>query len=256
MKIAALQLQTQNLSNSRLDYYLRICEQKGVKLVALSEYVINPFFSELKKMSKEEIKIQSDTKLQFLKQFSDKRDICIIAPYIKFIKDKIYKSCAVIYKNKIKSYNQQILIPYKHWNEANFFANIKKDLKPMCFNLNGFKIALMFGYEIHFDEFFKNYNADLLVLPCSNTYESNNRWLELVKMRAFLNHSSILRINQIGKVNVDFIEWEFYGKSCFVSSYGQVEQELSNEEEILLCELEKRNKAADLWQFAKLRNKK
>ena len=59
MKIAALQLSTQALSNARLDYYLRICEQKDVRLVALGEYVLNNFFTELKQMPVDLVKEQS-----------------------------------------------------------------------------------------------------------------------------------------------------------------------------------------------------
>ena len=50
MKIAALQLSTLPMSEAKLDYYFRICQQKEVEVVLLSEYALNSFFKELETM--------------------------------------------------------------------------------------------------------------------------------------------------------------------------------------------------------------
>ena len=51
-KIAALQLPTLALSESRLDYYIKASKDNGADLVILGEYVINSFFTELISMPK------------------------------------------------------------------------------------------------------------------------------------------------------------------------------------------------------------
>ena len=43
--VCALQLPTQPMSESRLDYYFRICADEGARLVVLGEYVLNSFLA-------------------------------------------------------------------------------------------------------------------------------------------------------------------------------------------------------------------
>ena len=62
IKICALQLGTLSISDSRLEYYLSLANEHGVKIVVLGEYVVNSFFNELTKMPKSAIKAQSEQK--------------------------------------------------------------------------------------------------------------------------------------------------------------------------------------------------
>ncbi|MBT0878177.1 MULTISPECIES: carbon-nitrogen hydrolase family protein [unclassified Campylobacter] len=255
LKIAALQLSTQALSNARLDYYLRICEQKDVRLVALGEYVLNNFFTELKQMPVDLVKEQSKVKLEALKEYSAKYNLCIVAPIILSTNKGFNKTCLVANKGKIKYINQQVFMPYSHWNEKDFFINSTKAIKLHTFKCDNFKIGVLFGYEIHFDEFFKKANElDLLIIPTANTYNSNSRWCELIKMRAFLNNTNILRVNRIGVSEVDELEWNFYGNSFLCNAYGDIVQELSDAEEVLISEISKPSEAAKFWQFKEVRN--
>lgn len=253
MKIAALQLNTQPLSNSRLDYYFRICEQKGVKLIALGEYVLNNFFTDLKNMPEQMIKEQSKVKIKALKEYSQNYNLCIIAPVIIPNKKGFKKTCVIANNGRLKYYDQQVLMPYSHWNEAEFFNNEKKPIKLNTFKLEGLKIGVLFGYEIHFDEFFiKANDLDLLILPTANTYNSNLRWTEIIKTRAFLKNINILRINRIGASEVNELEWNFYGNSFLCNGYGEIVQELAGNEEVLICDVEKSNEAAKFWKFKEM----
>ncbi len=56
MKIAALQLSTLPLSNSKLDEYFNKCYNEDADVAVLGEYVLNSFFKELVKMPKYMIK--------------------------------------------------------------------------------------------------------------------------------------------------------------------------------------------------------
>ena len=52
--------------------------------------------------------------------------------------------------------NSRYLLPYAHWNEKKFFANKVAPLKdPMTFNIKGFKVMVMAGFELHFDPFWQ-----------------------------------------------------------------------------------------------------
>lgn len=250
-KIAALQLPTLPLSNARLDYYLKACKESGANLVVLGEYVLNNFFTELIKMPKNMIKEQSESKKASLVEFAKKYDLTILAPFVN-VENKGYKKlCLKVSPNEIKSYEQQILMPYAHWNEENFFSNHCEKLKLFSFSYEGLKCAVLFGFETHFDAFWVQIlhkKFDLIIVPCAGTFNSAQRWRELLKTRAFLSSTAILRVNRIGTAG----EWKFYGDSFLVDAFGQISESLSDKEEMLIAEVSKASEAKKLWGFDKI----
>lgn len=249
-KIAALQLATLPLSQSRFDYYLKACKDNGANLVVLGEYVLNSFFTELVKMPRNMIKEQSERKKADLLEFAQKYDIEIIAPWVS-VESKGYKKlCLKVSSKEVKSYEQQILMPYAHWNEEKFFNNHSEKLKLFSFVYEKLKCAVLFGFEAHFDAFWQvilQKKLDLVIIPCAGTFNSQQRWRELLKTRAFLNSTAILRVNRIGDG-----EWKFYGDSFFVDAFGQISQNLSDKEEMLIVEVPKASEARKLWGFDKI----
>lgn len=257
-KISALQLPTLSLSESRLDYYLKASKDNGANLVVLGEYVINSFFSELLTMPKNMIKEQSQTKKDSLVKLCKKYDLEIIAPFV-MVENKGYKKvCLKFSTNKIQTYEQQILMPYAHWNEEKFFINKCEEIKLFTFNYDGYKCALMFGFEVHFDIFWQKIiskKIDLVIIPNCATFESQKRWEELLKTRAFLNSCAILRVNRIGNLKNEDYEWKFYGDSMYIDAFGEVINKLNDKEEMLIIDLEKSNQARNLWNFEKINKK-
>ncbi|ACM64479.2 carbon-nitrogen hydrolase family protein [Campylobacter lari] len=253
--VVALQFPTLALSESRLDYYLKAAKESGANLVVLGEYVLNSFFSELKTMPKSMIKEQSESKKESLIKLSKKYDLTIIAPLISAENDGFKKICIKVNPQGIKNYEQQILMPYAHWNEEKFFNNKKTDkLKLFTFTHEGLKCALLFGFEAHFDIFWQmimKKKIDLVIIPTASTFDSNQRWLELLKTRAFLNSTNILRVNRIGNLKQEN-EWKFYGDSFFIDAFGEVQEQLGDQEEMLVVEVSKANEARNLWGFEKI----
>lgn len=254
-KIAALQLPTLPLSNARLDYYLKACKDSGANLVVLGEYVLNSFFTELLKMPKNMIKEQSESKKESLIKLAQKYKLNIIAPWVS-VESKGYKKlCLKVSTDEIKSYEQQILMPYAHWNEENFFNNHCEKLKLFTFMYENLKCALLFGFETHFDTFWQlilQKQLDLIIVPCASTFNSAQRWRELLKTRAFLSSTAILKVNRIGGNDE---EWKFYGDSFFVDAFGQMSESLSDKEEMLIVEVSKASEAKKLWNFDKITKK-
>lgn len=252
-KIAALQFPTLALSESRLDYYLKASKDNGANLVVLGEYVINSFFTELLHMPKNMIKEQSEAKKESLIKLAKKYELEIIAPYVSVEAKSYKKLCLKVTPNGVKSYEQQILMPYEHWNEEKFFSNkTPSELKIFTFNYEKIKCALLFGFETHFDIFWQQIMAkkiDLVIVPSACTFESKQRWEELLKTRAFLNSTSILRVNRIGKTKD---EWNFYGDTLFINAFGEIESKLGSEEEMLIIEPKKSDEARKLWGFDKI----
>ncbi len=255
MRAAILQIPSVGMSTAKFDYYLRIAKSKGCRVVLLGEYLLNRFFKELENTPISMIKEQSDHHLKTLKALAKEYDMNIIAPLVIIKKKKPYKTIVKFSPTSTSYYYQQILINYKHWDEEKFYANETAALKPpMIFSVEGFKFAVMAGFELHFDVFWQDVmakNVDAVLLPTVSTFESHERWRELIKMRAFTNSCYIIRANRIGEYAEDQWNWNFYGDSLVVSPQGDIENHLGNQEELLMIDLDKKavKAARKSWGF-------
>jgi len=236
--VGLLQLPTLGLNTTRLEFYLKKAKERDCKLLLFGEYVLNPFFKELESFPKSMIKEQNISRIELLKRLSNEFDITLVVPIIEVKGGKYYKKIAKISPKSISYYTQQILINYSHWNEENFFTNPIEPLKdPLVFTIDGFKIAVIAGFEIHFDKLWESIRkkrVDLVLLPTASTFNSKERWQELICTRAFLNNCYILRANRVGDYKDNDIKWHFYGDSMFVSPDGDVEIRLDNRESMLI----------------------
>jgi nitrilase len=261
MKLSALQLSSLPMSHSKLDYYFRICEQKGVELVLLCEYALNSFFKELEHMPLLMIKEQSQHKIKVLKELSQKYNLDIVAPLVQVKSGKLYKTVARFSPTSVHYYPQQLLINYKHWDEESFFNNTSSGYTMPVFLLNKIRFGIASGFEAHFDAVWMDAmrkNVDVVLMPSSSTFESAGRWQELIKTRAFLNSMYILRANRVGSYTDSKLAWKFYGHSALVNPNGEVEVSLGHKEEILLCEISKAEvqEAKKMWGWKKILDKK
>lgn len=255
IKTAALQLNSQGLSSTKLYNYIRVANKKGVDILVLGEYVLNPFFHELKELSLDIINEQSNQYIDILKTNAQDYNLTIIAPLVIVKNKKPYKVIVKISPKSTKYYYQQILINYPHWDEKSFFANETKELNtPMVFNKGGLKFGVMFGFELHFDTFFEMLDAkniDCLIVPSISTFNSNQRWNSLVTTRAFTHNIYILRVNRIGKYTQDETVWEFYGQSILSDPNGEIINSLLDEEELMIDTIDKEivKEAKKNWKF-------
>ncbi len=242
LRAAALQLPSIGMSSTRLYRYVRQAHKSGVRLLLLGEYLLNPFFHELRTLSLGMIKEQSEHQLSVLKELSQTHDMTIVASLVVVRKRRPYKMIVKVSPASISYYEQQLLINYPHWNEADFFANERNVLKePLVFSVDGVRCAVMGGFELHFDSLFgmlDSKNIDLLVVPSVSTFESNQRWQQLIAMRAFTHHCYILRANRIGDYQEGAHQWRFYGDSLCVSPEGGVIAHLGNTEELMIVDID------------------
>ena len=255
--VAALQLPTLGMNATRLEYYLKQAKQRDADVILLGEYVLNHFFKEFATMSPNMVKEQTRKHTELLKNLSLKYDIVFVAPIIVTKKDGYHKTIMKITPKNIRYYEQQILLPYPHWNEKKFFANKIAPLKdPMIFNIKGFKVLVMAGFELHFDPFWQSVTekkVDLVLLPTASTFGSHNRWREIIKTKAFLHGCYILRANRLGEYSDDDVKWKFYGDTMLVSPEGEVEMMLEDKESMLIEVIDKREvlEHRKAWGFEK-----
>ena len=238
INIGALQLPTLGMNYDRLDFYCKKAHERECKLLLLGEYVINHFFKELITIPKRMVKDQTTNHLKKLKEFSKEYNITIVAPFVEIKKDKIYKKVVKLSPKSTSYAMQQILINYPHWDEESFFDNpVAKLTEPMIFSLEGFKFAVIFGFELHFDYFWdivRRKRVDIVLLPTASTFGSKQRWQELICSRAFINSCYILRANRVGDYYEDEIKWHFYGESMLVNPDGKIEMKLEDKESMLI----------------------
>jgi len=262
MRAAVLQLSAQGLSSTKLYNYIRIAHKKGVKVLLLGEYILNPFFKECEEMSLSMIKEQATHQSKILKELSTTYGMTIIAPLIIIKKKKIYKTVAKFAPSSTAYYEQQILINYSHWNEEKFFANeIKPIQSPLVFKIDGFKFAVISGFELHFDEIWSqisNKNVDCVLLPSVSTFESYERWKALILSRAFTHNSYVLRANRIGEYRDKEFTWNFYGDSILASPNGELLSHLGNQEELMIVDMSHTEvvKSRRIWGFKEMSNRR
>ncbi|PAF46215.1 hypothetical protein BKH46_08530 [Helicobacter sp. 12S02634-8] len=242
MNLAILQLPSLPLKEEKLTAYLKAIKKGSV--VVMGEYVLNPFFHEIGGMSKEIINNITQSRLTELTKLTKKLHLTLIAPVLCGDEKKIYKKIAIINGEQIDFYTQQRLIAYPHWDEEAYFANPKpKSFKlPYLFEKDGLKIAVLFGFEVHFDAIWvkmKNAGVDIVLLSTACTFDSHQRWQDLCKVRAFCNSCMVVRVNRIGEYDYDGVQWQFYGDSFIALPNGTIEDHLGSKEEVLCVEVEK-----------------
>jgi predicted amidohydrolase len=255
MRIALLQLPSIGMGSNKLENYARVASQKGVKLIVLGEYLLNPFFKELTQTPLAMIREQSLHQIETLKTLAVKYDLVFVATIVIVKKGSCTKMIVKVNGHRVTHYPQQFLINYPHWNEEKFFDNPVEAVKvPMIFAINGFKCAVMGGFEAHFDpmwEIVDSKGIDVVLIPSASTFDSHNRWRELLKTRAFTHSCYILRANRVGEYIDDKYAWKFYGDSMVISPHGEIEADLGNTEELLIVDLERKilSDARKGWGF-------
>jgi len=192
-------------------------------------------------MSISMIKEQTSHQIKILKELSSTYSMTVVAPLVIVKRKRLYKSVAKISPSSISYYQQQILINYAHWNEERFFANEITPLTiPLIFKLNGFKFAILYGFELHFDALFSKLtskNIDCVLVPSIATFGSYDRWKTLISTRAFTNNCYILRANRIGEYKEKEHNWKFYGDSLLCSPNGELLSHLGNKEELMIVDM-------------------
>jgi predicted amidohydrolase len=90
-----------------------------------------------------------------------------------------------------------------------------------------------------------------LLLPTAATFDSHNRWREILKTRAFTHNLYILRANRVGEYLDKEIKWKFYGDSMLVDPMGEVKAMLEDKESLMVVEVSRKEvrEAKRLWGF-------
>ncbi|MDR2034709.1 MAG: carbon-nitrogen hydrolase family protein [Helicobacteraceae bacterium] len=240
--VAVLQTDALAIDSARLDYLLAQAKSRGSRIAVLPEYVCNSFFKELAKSPVAVIKKEGAEAYENLAKLAKQYQMTIIAPIVRVIGNKPFKSVYRFAPDRVWRFDQRILIDYSHWNEAAFFANNRAVLKPpTIFTYQGFRICLLFGFELHSDLFWHQIikkKADVVIAVSVCAFESFARWQTLCKTRSFIGGCYLIRANRVGEYLEKRLNWTFYGNSLYCNPFGEIENSLEDREGILVASCE------------------
>lgn len=239
MTVGVLQLPSIGMRTTKLYHYVRIAHKRGVKVLLLGEYLLNSFFRELQHTPISMLRELANHQLGILRELAAGYDMTFVAPLVTVRGAQPYKSIVRVSPRSTAYYQQQILIDYPHWNEAAFFANPVEPLRePLTFSVGNIRFGVLGGYELHFDAMWEKIwdkRIDCILLPTASTFDSQERWRELIKMRAFTHNCYVLRANRIGETREEKHLWRFYGDSLLANPDGEIRNTLGDAEELMVA---------------------
>jgi nitrilase len=252
-----LQIDALAPDSARLDYLITQAKNRGSRIAVLPEYAYGRFFKELETTPLKEIKKAGAEQYANLSKLARQYNVTIIAPLVRVALGKPIKTLCRFSPDRVWRHDQQILINYQHWNEAAFFADKRADLKPPIFVYQGFRVALLFGFELHFDLLWHKLiqaRADIAIVSSVCAFESFERWRTLCKARAFTGGCYLLRANRIGSYDAPSQRWAFYGDSLYCNPFGEIENSLDDREGILVaaCDRAAIKEARRAFRFGKI----
>ena len=262
MIVGVLQLPSVGMSTTKLYHYIRIAHKRGVRVLLFGEYMLNSFFRELQYTPVSMLRELANHQIAILRELSATYDMTFVAPLVTVKGGKPYKSIARISPRSIAYYQQQILIDYPHWNEAAYYANPVGPLhEPLTFKVDGVRFGILGGYELHFDALWQSVwdkRIDCMLLPTASTFDSNERWRDLIRMRAFTHNCYVLRANRIGEVREDRHLWRFYGDSVLANPDGEIRNSLGDTEELMVAHVDRALVAESRkgWRFKEAMDKR
>ncbi len=243
MNVGVLQLRSIGMRSTKLYHYVRIAHKRGVKVLLLGEYMLNGFFKELYQAPLPMLRELADHQIAILRDLAATYDITFVAPLVTVKSGKPFKSIVKISPRSNAYYQQQILIDYPHWNESEYFANPVEPLQgPLTFTVEGVRFGILGGYELHFDALWESIwdkRIDCILLPTASTFDSRERWRDLIRMRAFTHNCYVLRANRIGETKEEQHLWRFYGDSILVNPDGEIRNSLGDTEELMVGQIDR-----------------
>ena len=242
MKIALAQFSNIKPNDKIFNKYLsNVFKNQKISMLIIGDYVCNLFFKEYENKDTKELKSLFEGMHTYLKSIASKYNTTLIAPIIEYKNNKLYKSIFKINKSNSTCHRLGRVMHMPHWNEKKFFNNRRSE-ENLIFELEEFKIAILSGWECHFNsnwERIKNNNVDVVVVPTASTFDSNQRWATLLQTQSFLANCFVIRVNRIGNYLENGINWEFYGNSFISLPDGNLGDVLGMQEGILISELNK-----------------
>ncbi|MFH1276004.1 MAG: nitrilase-related carbon-nitrogen hydrolase [Candidatus Woesearchaeota archaeon] len=261
----------QNSVSNDIDKNLALTEKligkaasKGAEIICLQELFALTYIGqeENKKWFSLAEQIPGKTS-NFLQEVAKKHKVNLVGGSIfENDKGKYYNTALVINKKgEILGKYRKVHIPHdEHYYEQFYFSGGDKFVQT---EIEGVKIAPLICYDQWFPEAARINvlnGAQILFYPTAigwfdvlkkNEPWSKKRWQQAMASHASLNGIYTVGVNRVGKEGV----LTFWGGSCIADPFGEIIAEASENEEVLVVEidLEKNNQSQEGWLFLKNR---
>ncbi|MES0371572.1 MAG: carbon-nitrogen hydrolase family protein [Mariprofundaceae bacterium] len=250
IRVASVQLNSgsDQISNlERTSALLEGCAEQNFDMVLLPENFSFMGGSDIEKLAIAE-KQSSSSVLAYLSNLARKYETVIVGGTIPLkgsSSKKIRNSCPVLSPagEIIACYDKMhlfdVTISDEEYRESN---TAEAGMKPETASFDGWKIGLSICYDLRFPELYRHYSAvgcNILTVPAAFTPPTGKaHWQTLLRARAIENQSYVLAAAQCGTHPDGRQTW---GHSMIISPWGEVLNELDEDEGIITAEISLNN---------------
>ncbi|MVX62927.1 carbon-nitrogen family hydrolase [Clostridium chromiireducens] len=209
---------------TKFEKLIKEAAENGVELILFPEMALTGFTMNINKLSLSESDIVS-----WIRKLSLDNNISIGFGYAIKVDEKGKNKYTIVSNegNTLASYTK--IHPFSHGGEDKKYYsgnNISSCV------INEFKITPFICYDLRFPEIFQiaSKESHIITVAASWPKEREEHWLALLRARAIENQCYIIGINRVGIGG----GLEYNGASIFVNPNGEILNELSSEEMLII----------------------
>ncbi len=245
MKVGLIQLDVtkDKLKNiERASDYVRKCALDGADVIVLPEMFISPYTASQMKLNAETIDGMTINKVR---ELASELNVNIIAGSIPLIEDdKIFNASVIVDRSGdiVDIYRKRhiftVNIPSKARSDEG--SVISPGSKPVFFELDGFKCAIIICYDIRFFDVYSEFdaeNVEIMFMPGAfNDYTGPAHWKVLARARSIDYQMYSVLVSPASTYEGRF---RIHGHSLVVDPFGKVTDDLGEKERYRVVELSK-----------------
>lgn len=232
MKIAVAQIdikwECSHINMRKIEELVDQASKKNVDLILFPEMSLTGFTMNIDKLPQSELQI-----INWIEQVAHNKKINIGLGFAIKINNKGINRYAIISKEGEKLINYTKLHPFSYGKEDTKYY---KGIDILSCKISEFEIAPFICYDLRFPEIFQiaSKEAELITIAANWPKSREDHWIALLRARAIENQCYIIGINRVGEGG----GIEYNGASLFINPNGDILNEISNKEELIIKDID------------------
>ena len=242
LKVAGVQMNgapaEKSVNIEKANRFVAEAASNGAKIIVLQELFSTGYFpTKIDRTYFDQAEDEDGPTVSAMKDLAKEHHAYLVVPFFEKEKNCIgrYFDSAVLLSEDgtLVGKYRKLHLPSIYWTHEKFYFT-PGNLGSPVFNCGDLKLGMMICYDRHYPELARILvltGADLIIIPTMTTKKSGrvNVWVpELISLGAN-NHVYVLGVNSTGKQEGK----EHFGHSAFIDPYGQVVDEIGEEEGIV-----------------------
>lgn len=209
--------------------FVKSASEKGADLILFPEMSLTGFSMNITLTAEKEMETVS-----FFKSLAARHEIHIGFGWVEAYQGKARNHYTVVSPREGILSDYVKIHPFSYSGEDNYFV---AGNTVHTFTISDFRISTFICYDLRFPEIFQAVSgqADLIVVAANWPAARKEHWRILLQARAVENQTYIAGVNCVG----DKGGLSYSGNTSLVDPEGRVVQELSDNEGIVFCDIEK-----------------